>query len=149
MLSLDFLKWRMRPAHVPPDSKLTHPEDVHALTQLGTLLRIPGALKIITGEPDRHGHPLTRDVTHIEGPNREGEWTAWAQNPSRCHLRDNAFTRGTPVALLGQLTKANRLGERLHHPMPAADGQATFRMLPAMMVGHDRHGRVISGGPNA
>lgn len=95
-----------------------------AIAQLEALVKVPGALKIITNvhrcqkamhprlkgfsakkcdafKPDvRHpGHFVVHDVIRIEGPNAQGQYTAFSAEGDYCI--------GQPEALLKRLQEAN------------------------------------------
>ena len=89
--------------------------------QLKALVRVPGALRIITAEvhPDHredrddprsrakegtnlahHSAYVVHDVVRLEGPDDQGRWTAYSA--------EGDWTRGLPDALLNRLTEATR-----------------------------------------
>jgi hypothetical protein len=75
-----------------------------AIAQLEALARVPGALRIITNQPDPAGtgqddvdpaHWIMHDVVRLEGPNHRGQYTA--------HSLEGDWCQGQPEALLARL----------------------------------------------
>jgi hypothetical protein len=95
------------------DAAVNHPQNQRAMEQLKALVNVPGALKIITGEP-RHNAPagllpkhphywVAHDVVRIDGPDHNGNLTAHSREGDRC--------KGVAHALLGRLTQYDRAAD--------------------------------------
>lgn len=88
---------------------VNHPAQKNAMAQLKALAAVPGALLIITNEPDPKAPPVlpqhphywvAHAVTRIEGPDHNGNVWAYSKEGDHCH--------GTALALLGRLTQYSR-----------------------------------------
>lgn len=91
------------------DQAVNHPAQRSAMDQLKALANVPGALKVITINPDPKAPPVgpqhphffvAHDVVKIEGPDHNGN--LWA------HTKEGDFCKGNALALIERLTQHGR-----------------------------------------
>lgn len=99
--------------------QIKNSENDYALNELIALVKIPGALKVITGIPSENAtflgpwHPygyILNDVIKIKGPDQKGRY--------RAITAEKDFCIGKPIDLLQRLTEYQRwvmAGKRIQH----------------------------------